>query len=1131
MSFYKKGIMKRNGLLNFFFATLLCIFFALLGVGCKEDSKYFIATDWKETEVGANNTIHVEYGNTLTAPIGTVTNKNGEEFDVVVKHSLVDETGKDITSRIPIYNLSEGMRYTLTYHAETTEVNIKDLVYTIECSDTQAPVVTVFGYRAIYNVGETIAFSITNVTDVSGYKEESVKLTVKSATSGQEIALTNNAFVAEQSGEYQLIVQAEDNTGNVLNDVKSFKIAAPYLEPVVDNVLWGFEDDNAFANVSTIGDSDPLEYAISSEKVENGGKALKLSLKADATVEFLLRNGNQTPVTDMERVEFRVYSTNLIDKFSVYSLVDYTEIKFDYKILKNNWMTISFDPEEYYPENASIDAFQIKIWTEEDADLYIDGIYYSDKVLPWQDPTLASNVIADFDEIEYADRLGPLTAINNSSFGGIATIHTAGDTTVPTGASGGVLKLASTSICAQTDDKIRARDGFYYDCGGKIYLDDIQAFYFRMNVDGYQYASMHFALVTDLGTNYYWATLPNPTSTYDYFMITKADMINAPYACLDADAKYFTGFFIRMYKSTDDTVNTYFDEIGYIPKGAVTAMSSGTYEFNKAADLTYAASDSGAGFIITKDGEADVLKISSNYAAVFSGASLNFANLDISRYESIKITLKAPTGTDIYVNDVYGTYKTEKNYIELDVKALAESVGVDTLYELRFGRKTSRADIFIDKIELVEKADSYNYDFSSASDPDKNAMAAINGGTVDIVADADAVDGFALKAVTVAHAEGSGVKIALDKNITTLGAVLASVKTSGAISIGVNGQNVITNATYATYQDVDLMALYQAKFGALLNEIEYVTFTSTASDVQIFVDKIVFVGIYDDVTYQFASTDTADMKAVEGYGETVPAVVADGDAYDGYALSVTGNEAEKGLLIKFSNVDTSQIYQLRMRIKTAGTAQLLINGDEITTLSSATYTEVNLMALYATKTGVSLAHLETVTLYIIDATGGSISIDYVTFFNYGATMTLYDADLHGTDGWSTNHGAILGLETVSDKIGLKMIGNGGWTGNEEHNQYVYTLSTSMDLSVIESISINFYTTSGYCVFEAPLTYNYDNIVEGVEMNTWRTSNYPIPTANNPLATGTVTDFNFLNTNADTTAVYIHSISVTLKKAN
>ncbi len=1124
MNYSNKKSIRKTILMAFLFAISMILLFAF--AGCK-DSKYFIEVNWNEVEVGEKNTIHVEYGETITVPSGIVTDNSGEEFDVVVTHKLVDSTGKDITARIPIYTLAHGMTYTLTYHAESTEVEIKDLIYTIECSDTVAPNVTVSGFRAMYNVGDTVEFTVSNVTDASGYKEDSIKLSVKHVGSNQEIALTDDSFVIEQAGEYQLIVQAEDNVGNKLNDIKTFKAAELYQEPAVDNVLWGFDSDNAYSNLSALSDSDTFMYDITDEKVENSGKSLKLSLEANTTANFLLNNGNSTPIVEMEYVEFRVYATNLIDRFSIYTS-DYTEINFDYRILKNQWLTIKFNPTQYYAETASIDSLNIKIWVEEDAELYIDGVYYSDKILPWQDPTLAPQVIADFDEIEYADRLGPLNSLNNSSYGGVATIHVAGDAEVPTGANGGVLKLASTSICSQTEDKTKARDGFYYDCAGKVSLDEIEAFYFRINYDNYQYLSLHFALVTDMGTQYYWKSLPAPGTGFEYLVITKEEMLNADYTCLDPDASYFTGFYIRMYKATDNTVNTYFDEIGYITAAdAAKPFNSGNYEFESYAELMHVSAFGSASYSMYKDGDRGVLKVNTAYNATESGLNIAFNNLDVSRYERIKVTLKAPTGTNLNINGTYVEYKTYTDYAELDLKALAEENGFETLSSFGVGRKTTVTNMYIDKIEFIEKSDSYNYDFSNADDPDKNAAMSFNDGIIEgIVADTDAIDGFALHAVTGLNMSTiSGVKIIFnDINVTDYTKIIVRLKTDNGVGFYANGEylgDALWNS-YPTYTEVDIKP-----YLTTLNSLEIGR--QSLDGINIWVDCITFVGVFDDITYQFSSTDTTDMKAVEGYGETTPAVVVDSTAYDGFALSVAGSVANKGLTIKFSHVDMSKVYQLRMRIKTTGNVQLVMNGENITTLSYANYTEVDLVALYESAKGQILANLDTVTLYLIDATGGTISVDYLSFFNYGETVTLYNADLHGDEPWTANYGAPLAVEEVSGKKGLKIVGNGAWTA--KHDQYVYTLSLPMDLSVISSVRIHFYTTSGSCTFEAPLGANYKNFASGETQNTWQTTTIGIPTATNAQESGTLTDFNFLNTAENTKYVYIHSIQVILNNAN
>lgn len=709
---------------------LLCLLArSVLLIACNSEPQYFITFNKQNYNVNGN-TIHVEYGDMFTVPSAYLTDADGEELDVDIDWSFKNAQGTECKNYTKMYYMENGESYTLTYTALTDETQIANLVYTVECSDTLTPQVSLIGLRTLYGVGDKCTFAIQNISDASGVNN--AKTSVKAYDSNGEVAINNYSFDLATAGSYRLEIYTEDNCGNGKNDVYNITVVDEYVEPQAQNTLWGFESANATACVSPASSSDNFTWSITNEKVDSSSNSLKLELKAGAQVNFYLTNGSGLPVEEIGDVIFHVYATNLVDNFRVYSRVDEREVKFDYKILKNKWIDLTFDAHEMFDDPYyEVTELRVTFWAEEDSTLYIDGVYTTTYIPPWKDENLQgsmwtkqgalkSGLLADFDEAEYEQIIGDVSGTDYSTPGGQYEILPAGSSEIPQGSSGGVLKFTTTTVprVANPSD-MYSRDGFHIDFSYGI--DIVQLPYFTFNVDlqGKKYMRLTVMLQTDMGeTSYLWLPVDYvPEGGYQKIILSPSEMLGR----VEKSATTVTGMYLRFLRSEADynadpgDWTLYMDSIEYYYADPLETMyANNDYAFNAIdhLQLVEAVGNSVLSGIVQDENAKDgyVLKAVTSYDGTCSGVLISLNDIDVNDYEQINVRLRTAwpgnpdgNGVSIYINGEYCEYDTWTSYTEINILDLFEG---DVISSVQIGRKTCAGiEIYVDEITFIPKAE------------------------------------------------------------------------------------------------------------------------------------------------------------------------------------------------------------------------------------------------------------------------------------------------------------------------------------------------------------------------------------------------------------------------------------------
>lgn len=443
-------------------------------------------------------------------------------------------------------------------------------------------------------------------------------------------------------------------------------------------------------------------------------------------------------------------------------------------------------------------------------------------------------------------------------------------------------------------------------------------------------------------------------------------------------------------------IEIYVDSIEFIP---LPDYDNVDYDFSNADDRDITAALSYNGGTVTgivadanaKDGFALKGVTGLNHSAP-SGIEIYFDGIAVNDCLDMVLRLRTTNGVSIYANDTYLVFENYTAYTDVDLKALLKGKSIDSLTKLAIGRQSlGNIDIYVDSITFVKKSD-INYDFSSATDKDLQAVSAFSGGTVaGIVADEKATGGFALKATTVAGG-ANGVKIRLSGiDLKEYRSVILRLRTVGdAVSIYANGtDNSLAYGQYADYTDV-----YVSDYMTGTTALDSVIIARNVANIEIYVDYIKLVKVdYSAVDYNFSSLDDVDADTVSTVNKgKVIGIVADQDATDGYALkgvaSTNGAGIQSGIKITFDSLDLSKYSAIKVRIKTVHASgsqvQFMVNGIGASLKWSgyATYTEVDVLDLLKKSTNESyqaVTKLESIEITRDNAANIEVYVDYIKF--------------------------------------------------------------------------------------------------------------------------------------------------------
>lgn len=284
-----------------------------------------------------------------------------------------------------------------------------------------------------------------------------------------------------------------------------------------------------------------------------------------------------------------------------------------------------------------------------------------------------------------------------------------------------------------------------------------------------------------------------------------------------------------------------------------------------------------------------------------------------------------------------------------------------------------------------------DYDFSSLTDLDKNAVEPLNvlASELKMVVDEKATDGFAMRALTTVNGNGSGMVVNFNNvDISEYSQIIVRVRQSTASSIGVYVNDVASSVAWKpfnTYTTLDILPALKANNQTALNKITLMA--KSVGGAEIFLDNITFVK--GSITYDFSSVDDAvDLGIVtavnNAYGLGIDAFEG---TEDGYAVKASSSAPTgSGLKFSFDNLDLSNYASIIIRAKVVNQFFIAVNGVDITErgnhVSTNSYSELDLLELInaynAGKTGSEkITKLDSFTIHRNYAT--MIYVDSITF--------------------------------------------------------------------------------------------------------------------------------------------------------
>ena len=224
MKIIKENTMKKKTLMKFFLAGSAIL--ALAGCG-KVDNGTSSETPSSTTEVTIpDGNFNVDESKTETVDLGssyyidpiTVKDSANQYHKAVI--TVKDANGKEYEVKDSSFTPDHIGIYTITYTINYGNNQSISKSYTITVADLSAPeIVSDFKADNLIILGETVDLSSVTVSDNS---KEDITPTVKVTYNNEEVAVTDNKFVADKKGIYKVNVAAEDSSGNKLD--KSFNI-------------------------------------------------------------------------------------------------------------------------------------------------------------------------------------------------------------------------------------------------------------------------------------------------------------------------------------------------------------------------------------------------------------------------------------------------------------------------------------------------------------------------------------------------------------------------------------------------------------------------------------------------------------------------------------------------------------------------------------------------------------------------------------------------------------------------------------------------------------------------------------------------------------------------------------------
>ena len=435
-------------------------FFATLAVGCSvgvkmADERIYITLENDAGYVYDNDTksFTVEYGNSFAVPEAYVYDKTGNVMeDYYVDFSLYNENDEIIMTTDAYLTLGIG-NYSIVFSAADSGSSAKDLKFSLTVEDPKAPELEITSLFVNAGIkGSEIKLPTFKAFDISGVKNSATK--VKVTFGGNEIAVSDNQFTAENEGTYNYEVYLEDALGNSKNYVIPIEITERYTDDSVSGfTLMSLDKEDYVKSVRKLyGTSENVAYAFgettpaAANGVTPSGTGLKVSAPDFSTSRFLFINNKKLNVYNdtVGNIVIRIYVDDLLEKLTVYS-PDGNKVYYEFPYITQGWHELAFSARSAIGWYDDFSDFIISVYNEDEVNYYIDEIYYAEQ---WNDTVLEEGYVADFDEAGYLN----IVSSNMYSRTQQLEVITAGttglgeaDAAALAGANGGILKITQKS--------------------------------------------------------------------------------------------------------------------------------------------------------------------------------------------------------------------------------------------------------------------------------------------------------------------------------------------------------------------------------------------------------------------------------------------------------------------------------------------------------------------------------------------------------------------------------------------------------------------------------------------------------------------------------------------------------------
>lgn len=424
----------------FVLASLLAAVAMLTAVGCKDAKTQRLSVE--------KSSYTVEYGDTFVMPDVTVDGQN-----VSAEFTVVDKDGNPVELSYGMFTPEIGT-YSVTVSADGYEA----ITFTVVCSDTTAPTISLSADLRAVLTGTTVVLPEFTVADRSGVDQASVKaeLIDPSGTAAQYVG--GESVMIASAGQYIYRVSAKDTYGNEGVLEKAFLAQDGNIDMhLSDKQLFNFDDAEylnlvlrdeadaetqfAVTNVADIKDEYTGEpFAVESGMGQPDGAALAVTVGSDKTAAFSLQMSaqalGQAPIcNDTKNVYIRFATIGRFTSMKILhdsgdrivTVGEVTPYDSEYEN-QMTWYEVALKGGLFGMNSAdaiSRIGFEIVNYSKRDIIVYIDEIFYESK----PDYTPDAGVVVEFD--------------------GEETIAFAESVTYPFGAAGADLSIETDNVPAK----------------------------------------------------------------------------------------------------------------------------------------------------------------------------------------------------------------------------------------------------------------------------------------------------------------------------------------------------------------------------------------------------------------------------------------------------------------------------------------------------------------------------------------------------------------------------------------------------------------------------------------------------------------------------------------------------------